>query len=146
MKQPITQLEQLTVTKASKSYLSEIATWARFFAILGFIFIGLLLVFAFFAVPIFGTVTKSQSGVPDDLGSIMLVTNVLIAIVYFFPLYYLLQFSKKIKKALKTKNDQMLANAFQMLKSHYKFIGVLTIITISLYFLFFIFSSNLYFF
>jgi len=138
MKQPITQLEQLTVTKASKSYLSEIATWARFFAILGFIFIGLLLVFAFFAVPIFGTVTKSQSGVPDDLGSIMHVTNVLIAIVYFFPLYYLLQFSKKIKKALKTKNDQMLANAFQMLKSHYKFIGVLTIITISLYFLFFI--------
>jgi ABC-type multidrug transport system fused ATPase/permease subunit len=138
MKQPITQLEQLTVTKASKSYLSEIATWARFFAILGFIFIGLLLVFAFFAVPIFGTVTKSQSGVPDDLGSIMLVINVLIAIVYFFPLYYLLQFSKKIKKALKTKNDQMLANAFQMLKSHYKFIGVLTIITISLYFLFFI--------
>jgi hypothetical protein len=138
MKQPITQLEQLTVTKASKSYLSEIATWARFFAILGFIFIGLLLVFAFFAVPIFGTVTKSQSGVPDDLGSIMLVTNVLIAFVYFFPLYYLLQFSKKIKKALKTKNDQMLANAFQMLKSHYKFIGVLTIITISLYFLFFI--------
>ena len=136
MKQPITQLEQLTVTKASKSYLSEIATWARFFAILGFIFIGLLLVFAFFAVPIFGTVTKSQSGVPDDLGSIMLVINVLIAIVYFFPLYYLLQFSKKIKKALKTKNDQMLANAFQMLKSHYKFIGVLTIITISLYFLF----------
>jgi len=96
------------------------------------------LVFAFFAVPIFGTVTKSQSGVPDDLGSIMLVTNVLIAFVYFFPLYYLLQFSKKIKKALKTKNDQMLANAFQMLKSHYKFIGVLTIITISLYFLFFI--------
>ena len=138
MKQPITQLEQLTVTKASKSYLSEIATWARFFAILGFIFIGLLLVFAFFTVPIFGTVTKSQSGVPDDLGSIMLVTNVLIAFVYFFPLYYLLQFSKKIKKALKTKNDQMLANAFQMLKSHYKFIGVLTIITISLYFLFFI--------
>ena len=138
MKQPITQLEQLTVTKASKSYLSEIATWARFFAILGFIFIGLLLVFAFFAVPIFGTVTKSQSGVPDDLGSIMLVTNVLIAFVYFFPLYYLLQFSKKIKKALKTKNDQMLAKAFQMLKSHYKFIGVLTIITISLYFLFFI--------
>jgi len=96
------------------------------------------LVFAFLAVPIFGTVTKSQSGVPDDLGSIMLVINVLIAIVYFFPLYYLLQFSKKIKKALKTKNDQMLANAFQMLKSHYKFIGVLTIITISLYFLFFI--------
>ena len=137
MKQPITQLEQLTVTKASKSYLSEIATWARFFAILGFILIGLLLVFAFFAVPIFGTVTKSQPGVPDNLGSIMLVTNVLIAIVYFFPTYYLLQFSIQMKKALSTKNDETLATSFGKLKSNYKFMGVFTIITLSLYLLFF---------
>ena len=38
-----------------------------------------------------------------------------------------------MKKALATKNDEVLANSFEMLKSHYKFIGVFTIITISLY-------------
>ena len=49
------------------------------------------------------------------------------------PVYYLLKFSNQLKKALSTKNDEILAKAFEMLKSHYKFIGVFTIITISLY-------------
>jgi len=47
--------------------------------------------------------------------------------------YYLLQFSRKMKKALITKNNETLASAFEKLKSHYKFIGVFTIITLSLY-------------
>jgi hypothetical protein len=38
-----------------------------------------------------------------------------------------------MKKALATKNDETLADAFEVLKSHYKFIGVFTIITLSLY-------------
>jgi hypothetical protein len=54
--------------------------------------------------------------------------------------YYLFQFSSKMKKALATKNDETLASAFKMLKSHYKFIGVFTIITLSLYALLFIVS------
>jgi len=48
MKKPITQLEQLTLNNASKTFLREIATWARFFSIIGFVFMALLLVFAFF--------------------------------------------------------------------------------------------------
>jgi len=42
-------------------------------------------------------------------------------------------FSSRMKKALATKNDETLADAFEVLKSHYKFIGVFTIITLSLY-------------
>jgi hypothetical protein len=41
-----------------------------------------------------------------------------------------------MKKALVEKNEDTLAKAFEMLKSHYKFIGVFTIITLSLYALF----------
>jgi hypothetical protein len=44
-----------------------------------------------------------------------------------------MQFSTKMKKSLATKNDETLADSFQVLKSHYKFIGVFTIITMSLY-------------
>ena len=44
-----------------------------------------------------------------------------------------MQFSTKMKKALASKNDETLADAFQMIKSHYKFLGVFTIITLSLY-------------
>jgi hypothetical protein len=38
-----------------------------------------------------------------------------------------------MKQSLATKNDDTLADAFEVLKSHYKFIGVFSIITLSLY-------------
>ena len=133
MNNPITQLEQLTLTSASKNFLKETAKWAFFLSIMGFIMIGLMLVFAIFANTIFDTVAKMQPGVPEYLGMTMTITYFVLAIIYFFPVYYLMQFSNKMKKALQTKNDDTLANAFEVLKSHYKFIGVFTIITLSLY-------------
>ncbi|WP_254712661.1 DUF5362 family protein [Polaribacter sp. R2A056_3_33] len=130
---PITQLEQLTITKASKNFLKETAKWAKFLSIIGFILIAIMLVFAVFATTIFELAGKMQPGMPASLGLTMTVTYLVLAIIYFFPVYYLLQFSNKMKTALSTKNDETLAKAFDMLKSHYKFIGVFTIITMSLY-------------
>ncbi len=138
MQNPITQLEQLTVSSASKNFLTETAKWAKFLAIIGFFFIGCLLVLAIFTTTIFEYAIKIQPEIPKVLGLVVMITCVLFAFIYFFPVYYLLQFSNQMKKALTTKNDETLAKAFEMLKSHYKFIGVFTIITISLYILFFI--------
>ncbi|WP_205860272.1 DUF5362 family protein [Polaribacter sp. 20A6] len=130
---PITQLEQLTITNASKNFLKETAKWAKFLSIIGFILIAIMLVFAVFATTIFELASKMKPGMPESLGLTMTVTYLVLAIIYFFPVYYLLQFSNKMKTALSTKNDETLAKAFEMLKSHYKFIGVFTIITMSLY-------------
>lgn len=140
MQNPITQLEQLSLTTASKRFLKETAKWSFFLSIIGFILIFLLIVIAIFASSIFGMLAVAQPGIPDSIGLIMTVTYLVLAIIYFFPVYYLLQFANKMKKALSTKNDETLANAFEMLKSHYKFIGVFTIITISLYVLLFVVS------
>ena len=95
------------------------------------------MVLAVFSSAIFNAIPQAKL-VPFDLGLVMTFTYLILAIIYFFPVYYLLQFSNQMKKALTTKNDETLAKAFEMLKSHYKFIGVFTIITISLYILFFI--------
>lgn len=138
---PITQLEQLTLTSASKHYLKEIGKWSFFLSIIGFILIAFMLVLAIFSSTIFGMAAAMQPGMPANLGIIMTITYLVLAIIYFFPVYYLLQFSNKIKKALLSKSDDTLATAFEMLKSHYKFIGVFTIITISLYILIFIVAS-----
>ncbi len=137
---PITQLEQLTLTSTSKSFLKETAKWTNFLSILGFILIALMLVLAAFSSTIFNMVAKMQPGIPESLGLSLAITYLVLSIIYFFPVYYLLQFSRKMKKALATKNDETLASAFKMLKSHYKFIGVFTIITLSLYALLFIVS------
>ncbi|WP_297804065.1 DUF5362 family protein [uncultured Polaribacter sp.] len=130
---PITQLEQLTLTSTSKSFLKETAKWTNFLSILGFILITLMLVLAAFSTTIFNMVAKMQPGIPESLGLSLAITYLVLSIIYFFPVYYLLQFSRKMKKALITKNNETLASAFEKLKSHYKFIGVFTIITLSLY-------------
>lgn len=129
---PITELEQLTLNTSAKSFLKETAKWAFFLSIIGFIGIAFLVVLALFSGVIFSAIPQAQQ-VPFDLGIAMTIVYLLFAVLYFFPVYYLMQFSNKMKKALATKDDEILADAFQVLKSHYKFIGVFTIITMSLY-------------
>ena len=129
---PITQLEQLTLNSSAKSFLKEISKWAFFLSIIGFIGIGFLVILAIFSSVIFSAIPQAKL-VPFDLGIAMTILYLLLAVLCFFPVYYLMQFSAKMKKALATKNDETLANSFQVLKSHYKFIGVFTIITMSLY-------------
>ena len=138
---PITQLEQLTLTNTSKNFLRETATWAKFLSIIGFVLIALMLIFAAFSTTILDVAAKIQPEIPKSLGLVLSITYFILAVIYFFPVYYLLQFSIKMKIALLSKNDKTLANAFDMLKSHYKFIGVFTIITISLYVLVIVVST-----
>lgn len=129
---PITQLEQLTLNSDAKNFLKETAKWAFFLSVIGFIGIGFLVILALFSSVIFGSIPQAKV-VPFNLGMAMTVVYLLFAVLYFFPVYYLMQFSNKMKKALASKNDETLAESFQMMKSHYKFLGVFTIITLSLY-------------
>ncbi len=136
---PITQLEQITINSKSKSFLKEITKWAFFLSIIGFVGIAFMVVLAVFSSVIFSAIPQVQQ-MPFDFSLMMTIMYLVLAILYFFPVYYLLKFSTKMKKALASKNDETLADALEMLKSHYKFIGVFTIITISLYTMLFIVS------
>lgn len=134
MKNPLTELEELKLTSAAKRFLSETASWCKLLSIVGFIGIGIMVIFSFFAGTIFNNTPQAQT-MPFDFGYLMTGIYLLLALVYLFPVLYLFQFSKKMKKALQSKDDDVLAVAFEKLKSHYKFVGVFTIIFISLYIL-----------
>jgi hypothetical protein len=137
---PITQLEQLTINSASKMFLKETAKWAFFLSIMGFIGIAFIIVLGVFSGVIFKAIPQTAL-IPFDLSLVLTVTCLIVAVLYFFPAYYLLRFSNKMKRALASKDDEILADAFEVLKSHYKFIGVFTIITLSLYALLIIVST-----
>ncbi|QTE23431.1 DUF5362 family protein [Polaribacter cellanae] len=137
MQNAITELEELTLTSSAKSFLKETAKWAKFLSILGFIVVALMLLGSFFIGSIYNNMPQAQ-GIPMNLGGIMTGAYIVFALIYIFPVYYLYQFSVKMKNALVSKDDAVLAKAFEMLKSHYKFIGVLAIIVLSLYALAFI--------
>ena len=141
MGNPITQLEQLVLNTKSKDFLIEITRWCFFFAVLGFVSIAFLVVGAIL-IGILGTPIldqlAGQQGIPS-LSIPLAITYLISAALSFFPVLYLFKFSKKMKLALAAKSDELLADAFAMLKSHFKFMGVLTIIVISLYALLIIF-------
>ena len=142
MQSPITQLEQLVVNSKSKSFLREIARWTSFFSILGFISIAFIVIGAILVATVYApmlNMVSQQQGLPA-IGLPLAITYVVSALLYFMPVWYLFKFSRKMKSALATKNDDVLADAFENLKSHFKFLGVLTIIVISLYVLLFVFS------
>ena len=134
MKGEITQLTELKLNADSRSFLKEIAGWTYFLSIIGFIFVFLLVLIAVFASSIYNTAMAQLSQEsPFDVSLFMTAVYVVVALIYFFPILFLFKFSKRLKSALKSKEDEELSSALEMLKSHYKFVGVFTIIVLSLY-------------
>ena len=61
--------------------------------------------------------------------------------IYFIPVFFLFQFGQKTKQALLEDDHNLLTFGLKKLRSHYKFVGVLFIIFISLYLLLIIFGA-----
>lgn len=125
--------EELKITESSKSFLLETTKWAKFLAILGFVGIGLMVIGALFIIAV-GSSMRGAGGAPVLMG----VVYLLMAVLYFFPTYYLYNFSVKMKKAILNLDQSNADSGFENLKSLYKFMGILAIVMISFYVLFFL--------
>ncbi|HEX5743607.1 MAG TPA: DUF5362 family protein [Flavobacteriaceae bacterium] len=112
--------------------LNETRKWTNFLSIMGFIFIGLMILIAFAVSSMMSTMAESESALPFS-GTVLGFVYLIIAFIYFFPILYLYRFSKYTKKALETQNSNDLNEAFKNLKSHYRFMGIITIVMIALY-------------
>lgn len=137
---------QLQINEFIKSALLEAAKWAKFISIIGFISLGLMVLMGFFMGAImssFGAMSEF-SGVSNPFGMIggafFVILYLLIALVYYFPIKYLYDFSSKVKKAFEVQDQMLFDEAILKLKSHYKYIGIVMIIVFSLYILMIIFT------
>ena len=113
-------------------YLDETRKWAMFLSIMGFIAVGLLIVAALVMGVIFSFIPDTDD-LPAGFGLIFSVLYLVLAGLYFFPVLYLNQFSQKAKKAIAEQNSSFLTEAIGRLKSHYKFIGIMTIVMMAIY-------------
>lgn len=122
--------------------LRESAKWTMFLSIVGFIFIGLMLIGgAIMTVTVAAIPDEPSFGGMNPFGAVKNFIGVIylvMAAIYFFPVLYLYKYSKGVKEAVNFNNSEVLAEALQNLKSHYKFIGILTIVLLCLYALAFI--------
>jgi hypothetical protein len=132
---------ELQVSPQALSYLSESAKWGKFLAIMGFIFCGITVVLAFF-LPVFLTQLPPYNTMPSEFNSGMKVSMtilyLLLALLFFFPCFYLYKFSVKMQTAVKLVSQENFDESLMNLKSILKFYGIFTIIILSLYALVFI--------
>ncbi len=138
-----------SLTQASISYLKETAKWCQFLSIIGFIFLGFILLGALGMI-IFGSAVNSSLAASQAYGggfpfptTLVAVLYLVVGVLYFFPIYYLFNFATKMRRATFSGGSQEIEEAFKNLKSHYKFVGIFTIIMLSIYVLIFLFGLML---
>lgn len=131
------EIEQKTLDN-----LNTIRKWTMFIAIIGFILLGLLLIIGLIAGT-FLTAFKSGEtglGIPESLALIIIFA---LAIICFFPVFFLFRFSKHTANAVQSHNKEELSKAFKNLKSYVVYLGILIIIGLSIYLLALIFAGSL---
>lgn len=126
----------LEITNEVKGFLLEIAKWSKFLSIIGFIGIGILILVALFFMTV-GASLGAFAYLGIGTGIISFIYLV-IAVLYFFPVYYLYNASRDIKQGILSANLNLLTAGFSNLKSHYKFIGIMMIVLLSIYALVFL--------
>lgn len=148
--------EGIDLNEEIKDYMIETSKWAKFLSILGFIGIGIFALVGLYMISGNSYLGNSygydrsedyyryyrNSRYPPT-GAINLLSFLIyigMCVLYFFPIYYLFQFSTKIRNAIDFNSQESLVDGFRYLKSHYKYIGIVTIIILSLYVLIFIFA------
>ncbi len=126
----------LQVSPGGLSYLTESARWGKFLAIMGFILCGFMSLLAFFIPALFTQIppynsmsTSMSSGVKVG----MTIVYLFLALMMFFPCFYLYKFSVKMQSAVKAVSQENFDESLMNLKSMFKFYGVFTIIILSLY-------------
>lgn len=126
------------------------AKWARFLAIVGFVMIALMVLFGIFAGSLFGMMGAmggemsgmAMNGAMGAFGAMYTVMFLLIAALYFFPTLYLYRFATRTLKALNGPFDgPVFSGGVDALRKLFTFMGVLTLIMLSLYLLMFLIGT-----
>ena len=145
---PQNQLFGLSIDPTAKAHLSETAKWARFLAIVGMVFMSLvvlaIVLFAVFFSTMSNSIDQSSGGASvffsSGLGIGLAFFYIILLGIWFLPLLFLLRFANNMKRALAGDDQQALNRSFQQLKVCYRYIGIITIIILSLYAIAFLFG------
>lgn len=120
----------LQITDEVKTYWVQSAKWAMFFAVLLFTIFGLISLAMLFII-------LSSSGIGGFIGLAFILA--LYAAILFFPGLYYYRFSTQLRGALRNEDGVQLDEAFLNLRRFYVYCGILTVILIALFVVFWFF-------
>ncbi len=133
-------LFELNIDNESSQYLTETARWGKFLAIVGFVTCGLVAIASFFIGAILSRSPFAAYGADGAAGTagaiggtFITLLYLAIAVLYFFPCFFLYRFSVRLKAALKGNDQVQLNQSLRSQKSLFKYVGILTIIVLAIY-------------
>jgi len=135
----------LSIDTTGRAHLTEAARWARFLAIVGFVFIALFAVFAIaggsYIANMFGRANQfgeGNSGFTTGMTIGIIIYYLCVALLVFFAYLFLYRFAVNMRTALQANNQELLNRSFQNLKILYRYWGILTVIGLIFFALFFV--------
>ena len=119
------------IDETAKGYLLETARWAKFLSIVGFVAIALLAIATVFTTMFVGGFGSTLGGrIPVG---VIIALYLVMAVLYFFPTYYLFRFSSGIKPAVLNADQAAFNRALSYLRNAFRFIGGLTLVILGIY-------------
>lgn len=127
--------EDLVLNEDTISLLYQVRKWSYFCSIIGMILVGLQVLAAFSIPVIFSSIPfpdKSMNILAGAYGFTYTIIYLVQALIYFFPVFFLLRFSLRLKDALDSNDSDILINSFKNLKNFFQYIGILGILLLIL--------------
>jgi hypothetical protein len=126
------EIGKIEIDQKTLNNINATRKWTMFLAIIGFIFLGLFIVFGLIAGTFLSAFNTGETrlGFPESL---LLLLFFLLAAVYFFPVLFLFRFSKHAANAVQNIDKQELLKAFRNLRFYFAYLGVLIILGLILY-------------
>lgn len=125
---------KLFVTREGRELLFQAANWSLFFVVIGFIILAFYALMAFTLFGVGAAMPDGAAGATQMKTVMPIMGCVLLAIttIFIIPFIKLLRFANKAKKAARQQDSDQLTIAIRHLKEHYKWFGLLFIISIVL--------------
>ncbi|MEX1188189.1 MAG: hypothetical protein WED33_02960 [Bacteroidia bacterium] len=121
-----------SLSSASISFLRESAKWSRFLAIVGFVLIG---IFVIVGLLFSSFISNAYQGIPSFAISLIYIVA---AGIWLPPCVFLLRFAKEINRGIDDSDQNSIDAGFSALKSHFKYIGIFTLVILGIYGLVFV--------
>lgn len=141
------ELFGFTVEKEAQEHLKAAAKWEKFMAITQISMMSILILIIIFGGSYFIDFMQSSrefssspmsAGVFSGVFIFAIILYAIIAAIFIIPNIFRLKFANAAIKAIDTQDHILLTKSFKHLKSHSIFWGVLTIIGIAIYLLYFV--------
>jgi hypothetical protein len=126
--------DKLRINNSIKENLITAAKWARFLAVMAFIFTGIIGIASLVIL-----IAALSSGASYFIG--MGLGYMILTIIFIFPGLYLIRFAVSTEKGLKSNKQGEFDYGIENLKSLFKFVGIYTIVLVGVYILFFLFAT-----